>query len=202
MDNAINDTAPGAAAAGGIATGLVACAHLTIVLLLLVLFAAAYNWYAISGQPLAAAFSVATGLVAGGIITTLVHEWFHFAGAFAVRSYCHRVKRINLFAFEWDFKRNNRGQFFAMSYAGTFGSLVAIAVFLATLPPDAPGPVALLAAAFGSLAFAGAIEWPVLARVHAGGDPLTELAKITRKVLLLSAASGLVAVLIAAWLLA
>ncbi|MDO8863216.1 hypothetical protein Q6D67_16035 [Haliea sp. E1-2-M8] len=202
MDNAINDSAPVTASASGISTGLVALAHLVIVLVLLGLFSAADSWYALSNRPLVAALSVASGLIAGAIVTTLVHEWFHFAGAFAVRGHCNHVKRVNLFAFEWNFKRNSRGQFLTMSYAGTLGSVVAIAVFLATIPIDAPGPVALLAAAFGSLAFAGAIEWPVLARVHAGGDPLTELSRITPKVLLLSAATSLLTVLVAAWLLA
>lgn len=202
MDNAINDTAPGTASASGIGTGLVALAHLLIVLVLLGLFVAADRWHALSGLPLAAVLSVAAGLVAGGIITTLVHEWFHYAGALATGSHCNRVKRINLFAFEWDFKHNTRRQFFVMSYAGSLGSVVAIAVFLATIPTDAPGPVALLAAAFGSLAFAGAIEWPVLARVHGGGDPLSELSRITPRVVLFSAGTGLLALLIAAWLLA
>ncbi len=202
MDNVVEDGGPDATAASGIRTGLVALAHLTVVLVLLGLFAAADSWYALSNLPLAAVISVAIGLTAGGIFTTLVHEWFHYVGAVALRSRCHRVKRINLFAFEWDYQGNTRGQFFAMSYAGTLGSVVAIALLLATTAPDAPGRVALLAAAFGSLGFAGAIEWPVLARVHAGGNPLTELSKVSPKVVLASAATGLLTLLIAAWLLA
>lgn len=201
MDNAINDSARVADSSRGIGTGLVALTHLTFVVVLLGTFLAAANWYALSASPLAAGLSIATGLLAGGIITTLIHEWFHYAGALAARGHCHRVKRINLFAFDWDFKRNNRKQFLVMSYAGTLGSLVAIALLFATLMAPAPGPVALLAAAFGSLAFAGAIEWPVLARVHAGGDPLTELSKISPGVLLLSAAASLLAAILTAWLL-
>jgi len=202
MDNAINDTAQGAAAVSAVSTGSVALAHLLIGLVLLSLFVAAEAWHALSPLPLAVVLSVTTGLVAGAIVTTLVHEWFHFAGASATKARCHRVKRINLFAFEWDFKCNGRGQFLVMSYAGTLGSLVAIALLVLAFGTDTPGRVALLAAAFGSLGFAGAIEWPVLARVHAGGDPLAELSKITRKVVLLSASTGLLTGLIAAWLLA
>lgn len=202
MGDTINPPAPTTAVTNGVNTGLVALVHLVIVLALLGLFAAAANWYALTGLPLVAAGSIATGLLAGALVTTLIHEWFHYAGALAVRGHCNPTKRINLFAFEWDFKRNTRFQFLTMSYAGTLGSVVAIALFLVAMPVDAPGPVALLAAAFGSLAFAGAIEWPVLARVHRGGDPLTELSRITSGTLRLSALASLLAAVIAAWLLA
>lgn len=202
MDKAINDPTPVPVAASGINTGLVALAHLAVALGLLGLFTAAGHWYALSGLPLAAACSVATGLLAGAVITTLIHEWFHYAGALAARGHCNQTRRINLFAFDWDFKRNTRAQFLTMSYAGTLGSVVAIALFMLTVTGDGPGSTALLAAAFGSLAFAGAIEWPVLGRVHAGGDPLAELSRITPRVLLLSAATSLLTVLIAASLLA
>ena len=201
MDNALNDSAQVAAGSGGIGTGLIALAHLIIAIVLLGIFLAASSWHALSNAPLAAGISVVAGLLAGAIITTLVHEWFHYAGALAVRGHCHPVRRLNLFAFDWDFNRNTRGQFLVMSYAGTLGSIVAIALLYATLAAPTPGGVALLAAAFGSLAFAGVIEWPVLARVHAGGDPLGELSKISPRVLLLSAAISLLTALLTAWIL-
>jgi hypothetical protein len=202
MDNALNDSAQVAAGSGGIGTGLIALAHLIIVIALLGIFLATSSWHALSDSPLAAGLSVVAGLLAGAIITTLVHEWFHYAGALVVRGHCHPVRRINLFAFDWDFQRNTRAQFLVMSYAGTVGSIVAIALLYTALSGQTPGAVALLAAAFGSLAFAGAIEWPVLARVHAGGEPLSELSKITPRVLLLSAAISLLTALLSAWVLA
>lgn len=201
MDNALNDSAQVAADSGGIGTGLIALAHLIIVIVLLGIFLAASSWHALSDSLLVAGLSVVAGLLAGAIITTLVHEWFHYAGALAVRGHCRPVQRINLFAFDWDFKRNTRGQFLVMSYAGTLGSIVAIGLLYTTLAAPTPGGVALLAAAFGSLAFAGVIEWPVLARVHAGGDPLGELSKISPRVLLLSAAISLLTALLTAWIL-
>ncbi|HEY7776612.1 MAG TPA: hypothetical protein VIC02_08730 [Kineobactrum sp.] len=197
MDHA-SDSKPGVA---GLHTGVVALAHAGVVILLLGLFAAADSWYILSGLALAGLLSIVTGALAGIAISTLVHEWFHFIGARVVRGRYSRVRRINLFAFDWDFKANSRGQFLAMSYAGTLGSVIAIALLLATIPADAPGRVTLLAATFGSLAFAGAIEWPVLGRVHAGGDPLAELSRITPRVLLTSAVIGLLVLLTAASLL-
>lgn len=202
MDNALEDSTRVTASSAGIATGLIALAHLFIIVVLLGIFLAATSWHALSPSLPAAGLSVVAGLLAGAIITTLVHEWFHYAGALAVRGQCHPIKRLNLFAFDWDFKRNTRAQFLVMSYAGTVGSIASIALLHATLADQTPGAVALLAAAFGSLAFAGAIEWPVLARVQGGGDPLSELSKISPRVLLLSAAVSLLTALATAWMLA
>jgi hypothetical protein len=178
-----------------------ALCEVVLVEILLGLFAAADSWYILTGLAFAALLSVVTGALVGLAVSTLIHEWFHFLGARAIRGHYHRVRRIGLFAFDWDFKANSRAQFLAMSYAGTLGSIIAIMLLLAAIPADAPGRVALLAATFGSLAYAGAIEWPVLARVHAGGDPLAELSRITPRILLVSAAMGLLVLLAAASLL-
>lgn len=197
MDHAIDSKASPA----GLHTSIIALAHIGIAILLLGLFAAADSWYILTGLALAALLSVITGALTGLALSTLIHEWFHFFGARVVRGRYHRVRTISLFAFDWDFKNNSRAQFLIMSYAGTLGSVLAIILLLAVIPADAPGRVALLAATFGSLAFAGAIEWPVLARVQAGGEPLAELSRITLQVLLASAAIGLLVLLAAASLL-
>ncbi|PLW83074.1 hypothetical protein CWI75_06530 [Kineobactrum sediminis] len=197
MDHAIDSKASPA----GFHTGIVALAHTGAAILLLSLFAAADSWYILTGLAVAALLSVITGAFVGLAVSTLIHEWFHFIGARVVRGRYHRVRKIRLFAFDWDFKANSRAQFLAMSYAGTLGSIIAIMLLLAVIPADAPGRIALLAATFGGLAFAGAIEWPVLARVHAGGEPLAELSRITLRILLASAAIGLLVLLTVASLL-
>ncbi|HBM84351.1 MAG TPA: hypothetical protein DD808_04300 [Halieaceae bacterium] len=199
MDNILDPTVT---TRDGIQIRTVAAAHAALALILLALFAAANNWYQSSSLILAAVLGVLSGAAAGGIICTLVHEWFHYLGALAARGQYSRPARLALFAFEWDFKRNNRHQFLVMSYAGTLGSLAAIALFAMNIPPATPCSIALLAASVGSLAFAGAIEWPVIARVHGGGDPLGELSRTTPRVVLHSATIGLVALLITAYALA
>ncbi|WP_027948542.1 hypothetical protein [Haliea salexigens] len=199
MDNILEPTVN---TRDGIQIRTVAAAHAALALILLALFAAANNWYQSSSLILAAVLGVVSGAAAGGIICTLVHEWFHYLGALAARGQHSRPARLALFAFEWDFKSNNRHQFLVMSYAGTLGSLVAIALFAINIPPATPCSIALLAASVGSLAFAGAIEWPVIARVHAGGDPLGELSRTTPGVVKRSATIGLVALLITAYALA
>ena len=199
MDNILEPTVT---TRDGIQIRTVAAAHAALAIILLALFAAANNWYQSSSLILAAVLGVVSGAAAGAIICTLVHEWFHYLGALAARGQHSRPARLALFAFEWDFKSNNRHQFLVMSYAGTLGSLVAIALFAINIPAETPGSIALLSASVGSLFFAGGIEWPVIARVHAGGDPLGELSRTTPGVVKRSATIGLVALLITAYALA
>jgi hypothetical protein len=196
MDNTLDTKVAGK---GGIHPGTVALAHVALCALLLSTFAATNDWFRASSLPIAAVLS---GAAAGGIICTLVHEWFHYLGALAARGRYRRPSRIALFAFEWDFKHNSRRQFLVMSYAGTLGSLAAIALFMLAIPAETPCSIALLAASVGSLAFAGAIEWPVIARVQGGGDPLGELSKTTPKAVLASAAIGVATLLAVACALA
>ncbi|MEZ5556691.1 hypothetical protein [Haliea sp.] len=198
MDNTLDTTV---SAKGGIHPRNVALAHAATVALLLAIFAAANDWFRSSALPIAAILGVLSGAAAGAIICTLVHEWFHYLGAIATRGRYRRPSRLALFAFEWDFKHNSPRQFLVMSYAGTLGSLAAIALFMLSIPAETPCSIALLAASVGSLAFAGAIEWPVIARVQRGGDPLVELSKTTPRVVLTSAGIGFVTLLIVAYAL-
>jgi hypothetical protein len=198
MDNTLDTTVAGK---DGIHPATVAFAHAASGALLLALFAAANEWFSSSSLPIAAILGVLSGAAAGAIICTLVHEWFHYFGAVAARGRYRRPSRLALFAFEWDFKHNSRRQFLVMSYAGTLGSLAAIALFTLSIPAETPCSIALLAASVGSLAFAGAIEWPVIARVQGGGDPLAELSKTTPRVVLASAGIGFATLLIVAYAL-
>lgn len=164
--------------------------HALLALLVLTLFAAADSWYTLTGLDLAMGLSVLTGLLAGAAIPTLVHEWFHYLGAkFSGGAYTIPQK-LGLFVYDWDFKANTTRQFFIMSLGGTLGSLVAIYALFAALPPDSAGRASLLAASVASLGFAGAIEWPVLARTRRSDNPLAELSKVDLVVLRRSAAVG------------
>ena len=80
------------------------------------------------------------------------------------------------------------GQFLLMSIAGSVGSIVGIALFTLFSEPGNGASFAALAGAWASLGFAAAIEWPVLVRTLASGEPLTELSKINGRVLLVSLA--------------
>jgi hypothetical protein len=166
-------------------------AHVALALGLLGAFAAADSWRSVSSLPLVPVFSVLLGLLAGALLTTLLHEWFHLLGARLCRGAYRPARQLSLLVFDWDFSANSRRQFLVMSIAGSIGSLFAIYLLSSAVPADAAGRIALRAAAWGSLAFAAVVEWPVLYRVYRGGDPLAALSRIDRRRLVLAAITAL-----------
>ena len=55
--------------------------HLMFWILALGLFAAADSWRMLSDFGFASFLSLVTGVLAGVVTTTLIHEWFHYLGA-------------------------------------------------------------------------------------------------------------------------
>jgi hypothetical protein len=141
--------------------------------------------------------AVTIAAASGFVLTTLVHEWFHLTGAFACGGQFRIPRSFGLFTYNWDFDQNNVSQFMVMSVAGSLGSVVGIALLwpLGTAPHSFSG-AALLAGAIASLAFGGAVEWPVLVRTLRSGQPLAELSKITPTVLIISFAVSVVSGLV------
>ena len=172
--------------------------HLAIVVLALCLFAAADSWFTLTGLGLAATLSIITGLAAGFVFTSEVHEWFHYLGAKFSGGAYSTPDNMGLFVYDWNFQANSVNQFFTMSIAGTVGSVIGLYSLYTWLPPDTVGKVAVIAGGAASLGFAGAIEWPILLRTRQSREPFQELAKIDQQVLTRSAViSAVVAVL--AW---
>ena len=170
--------------------------HLAVVVFALCLFAAADSWFTLSGLGLAAALSIVTGLAAGFVFTSEVHEWFHYLGAKFSGGNYSTPETMGLFVYDWDFKSNSTSQFFTMSVAGTIGSLLGLYSLYSWLPPDTVGRVAVIAGGAASLGFAGAIEWPVLQRTRQSGEPFAELSKVDQQVLTRSAAIGAVVAIV------
>ena len=171
--------------------------HLAVVVLALCLFAAADSWFTLTGLGLAAALSIVTGLAAGFVFTSEVHEWSHYLGAKFSGGAYSTPDSMGLFVYDWNFKDNTVNQFFTMSIAGTIGSLVGLYSLYAWLPPDTVGRVAVIAGGAASLGFAGAIEWPVLLRTRQSREPFQELAKIDQQVLTRSTVISAVVALLA-----
>ena len=117
-------------------------------------------------------------------------------GAYAIPA------KPGLFVYDWDFTANSVRQFKLMSVAGSVGGAVGLVLLWSSVPADTSGRAALLAGGVASFAFAAAIECPVLRRTGLSGDPLAELSKIDVSVLLRSLAVGIVAGVIAWYLLA
>lgn len=152
--------------------------HALVFLLALSLFAAADSWSTVTGLGIATLLSVITGALAGITISTLVHEWFHYAGARYVGAAFDIPSRPGLFLYDWDFSGNSSRQFLSMSVAGSVGGFVAIFLLWNAVPADSWGRAALRSGVIASVIFAALVEWPVIRRVREGGDPFSELAKI------------------------
>ena len=157
--------------------------HGLVFLVALSLFAAADSWSAISGLGIATLLSVITGALAGITISTLVHEWFHYAGARYVGAAFEIPSRQGLFLYDWDFSSNSLRQFLFMSIAGSVGGFVALILLWNAVPADSWGRAALRSGVIASVLFAALIEWPVIRRARESGDPLTELSKIDQPLL-------------------
>lgn len=171
-------------------------AQAVVLLLATALYAIAEQLYAATGGLLPLLLSLVAGALFGLLLSLLVHEWSHYAGARLAAGEIQPVTRLRLFVFNWDFTHNGPRQFMAMSYAGTAGSLLALVLLILLLSPPSPGAAAAITASAGSLAFAAVIEWPVLLRVHRGKSPLEALQGIRRHTLLIAAAASALVVLL------
>lgn len=152
--------------------------HSLVLLSALSLFAAADSWSVVTGLGIAGLLGVITGALAGVTITTLIHEWFHLAGARCSGAAFEIPAKQGLFLYDWDFSSNSVRQFLIMSVAGTVGGVLAILLLSYAVPADSWGRAALRGGAFASVVYAAVIEWPVIRRTRRSGEPLTELLKI------------------------
>lgn len=176
--------------------------HFVIWLGALAVFAAADSWSAVTGLQFAAFLAVIAAIVTGVTSTTLIHEWFHFLGAWVSGGRYGIPSNNGLFVFDWHYSNNSLKQFYTMSLAGSLGSVVGIALLWMAVPTDTTARAALTAAGIASMAYGACIEWPVLKRTQASGDPLAELSKINTGVLTRSFVIATAVGLIALWALA
>ncbi len=162
--------------------GMHAAVHLFVAVATLTLWAAADSWFLLTGLGLASFLSVLTAAIAGAVVSTVIHEWFHLAGARYSGATYKIPEKPGLFIYDWDFGKNSEQQFNTMSYAGQLGSLLAVILLFVLVPIDNAGRAMLIAGAIGSGLFGASIEWPVLQRTKLSHDPLAELSKITPEV--------------------
>jgi len=157
--------------------------HALVFLVALCLFGAADSWYAVTGLGIAGLLAVITAVLAGVVVPTLVHEWFHYLGARYARATFGIPARWGLFVFNWDFGANSVRQFLTMSTAGSVGSVLAVVMLWYAVPADTWGRAVLHGAALASLLYSALIEWPVIAKVRRGDAPLAALSGIDRALL-------------------
>lgn len=174
---------PGPALPRGLRLAKLAGTHSLVFMLSLSLFAAADSWSTVTGLGIATFLCLLTGALAGVTISTLIHEWFHYLGARLTGARYNIPSKLGLFVFDWDYNANQLRQFLVMSVAGSVGGLVAIVLLWNAVPADSWGRAALHGGALAGFVFGSCVEWPVLRRIRAGGDPLAELSKINESVL-------------------
>lgn len=168
-----------------------------IVLVSLCLFAAADSWQATSGLGMATVLGIATAAVAGVVMTTVIHEWFHLLGGRLWNGSFDIPHKMGLFVYDWHFDRNSVSQFYAMSIAGTVGGALSLYILWQGVPVDTWARAMLRAAAVGAFVYASIIEWPVLWRTHQSREPLQEMMKIDAGVLRKATVGSVVAGFIA-----
>lgn len=171
----------------------IASVQALVLLVSLCLFAAADSWVAITGFGFATALGVVTGLIAGVVMTSVVHEAFHLLGA-RVSGGAYKIPRkVGIFLYDWQFERNSVEQFFVMSIAGSVGGAISVYLLWNAIPADTLGRATLRGAAVAAFVYAAIIEWPVLQRTWRTREPLAELSKIDEQVLLRALYGGLFA---------
>ncbi|MBW2316515.1 MAG: hypothetical protein JRH10_20320 [Deltaproteobacteria bacterium] len=168
-----------------------------IALAALSFFAAADAWHAASGLGFAAALALADAIVVGVALGTLAHEWGHFAGA-RLSGGIAPTRGIRSFfpIFDMDLQKSEPAAFRAMSVGGNVGHWAVVLVFLAFVPLDSPGRIALLASSFGFAVSASTTEFPIIGRAFRGASAAESFAGLTGDTLRrnnwIGAAAGLV----------
>ncbi|MCY4344476.1 MAG: hypothetical protein OXE83_12980 [Gammaproteobacteria bacterium] len=151
----------------------------------LALFGGAEAWAAASGLLLAQVVAVGNALVAGWVITNVLHEWGHYAGAKLARAAAPRVKPpgLSFFRYRFDLEGNSLAQFTAMSLGGNLAhwGVFAAAFLLLPMATATPAQSGFVAATFAFAVFASVIEWPIIVRTNWGGlQPSKAFAHINR----------------------
>jgi hypothetical protein len=151
--------------------------HFVMGMAALTLWGAADTWAVASGWPLAWAVALANAVIAAAVVTGVVHEWAHYAGArlagAETRIFEQPVRYFFLFEFLLD--RNDRRQFLWMSWGGILAPWLLVLLTARCVPIDNASRAMLLAAFVARAVQIGVFEVPVALRTAQGGEPRAEL---------------------------
>ena len=152
-------------------------AHGTVALALFAVFAATDAWVISTGLIISHVIATITALVVGAYLSTIFHEWGHFAGARLAKSHSPIVPKVTRspFVFGFNFEKNSASQFISMSIGGPAGNWLLVALVFVFLPMDTPGRAALLAMVFAKAVSVCLFEVPIILSTMNGGDPKSEL---------------------------
>lgn len=161
---------------------LVALRDVSIVAVLLSIFAAAESWATVSRLGFATFLSVVDGLLVGAATNALIHEWGHFIGARLGGGHAP-LKPLAKFLplYDFDYANNDGRAFLWMSYGGNFAHAALVLVYFSLIhTPGREGTAALVAGAFGFAVFSSLVEIPVIQQARRGVPGLEALGVIPK----------------------
>lgn len=143
----------------------------------LTLFGAAHTWANSSGWLLATWTGVAAAFAAGMVLSSIFHEWGHYAGAALSGSTIKIADESSDYYFFLGFnpKANSPRQALWMTWGGLSGSWLLVLGVALLVPMDSWMSAVLLATAAGRAVNASVFEMPIAWRTHQGGDFKTAL---------------------------
>jgi hypothetical protein len=153
--------------------------HLAAVMAAITLWGAADAWAVASGLTLAWIVATVNAILAGYVITGILHEWGHFAGARLAGSVSPVLEKPvkHFFMFDFSFDRNDSRQFVWMSLGGIVTPWLLVLLTLASVPIDNASRAMLLAAFVTRAVQVSVFEVPVTWRAMEGGEPRAELGR-------------------------
>jgi hypothetical protein len=157
----------------------VAALHFVMAMGALTLWGAADAWAVASGWGLAQAAAIANAIIAATIITSILHEWGHFAGARLSGSVAPVLEKPVRYFFMFDFKfeHNDPRQFLWMSAGGILTPWLLVLATPLLVPIDSASRAMLLAAFVTRAVQVSVFEVPVFLRTQGGGQPRDELGR-------------------------
>lgn len=150
--------------------------HGLALLAAITLWGAADAWALADDLLLARLIALANAVVAGIVLSTIFHEWGHFAGARLARAYSPMVRKpVNAFIFGFSFEKNSREQFLSMSLGGPIANWTLVFLVAALVPLDNPGRCLLFAVVLAQAVSVVVFEGPIIARTLQGTPPQQSL---------------------------
>jgi len=138
----------------------------------LTLFGAAHTWAVSSGWSIALGTGVAAAFIAGMVLSSIFHEWGHYAGAALSGSTIKIADQPSDYYFFLGFnpKKNSKRQALWMTWGGLSGSWLLVIGVLVFVPMNSWISAVLLATAVGRAVNASYFEVPIALRTLKGHD--------------------------------
>jgi len=145
--------------------GIAAVASLT-------LFGAAHTWAVSSGWSLAVGTGIAAAFIAGMVLSSIFHEWGHYAGAALSGSKIKIADQPSDYYFFLGFnpKKNSKRQALWMTWGGLSGSWLLVVGVIVLVPMNSWISAVLLATVVGRAVNASYFEMPIAWRTQQGHD--------------------------------